>query len=133
GDLQHILAVESHPRSTVGLVQMAARRERRAAIKHTNVVQPEKAPGENVLPLGILSVDPPVEILHQALKRPLQEAEISPAQLLFNVVEEQGRPGMYWRIHVTEVPLVGRDLPIRMRIEISQHEQQLVLGKIEVH
>ena len=132
-DLQHVLAVESHPRRAVRLVQMAARRERSTAIKHANVVQPEKSTGENILSLRIFPVDPPVEILHQALKRPLQKAEIRPAQFFFNVVEKQSRPGMHWRIHVAEVPLVGRNLPIRMRIEIPQHEQKLILGKIEVH
>src|SRR6476646_11704450 len=87
-DLEHVLAVESHPGSTVGLIQMSARREGRTAIKHTNVVQPEKSAGKHVLSLGILPVDPPVEVLHQTLKRLFQKAEISPTQRLFNVIEK---------------------------------------------
>ena len=52
---------------------MAACGERSAAIEYSDVVQAEEAAGEDVLTLWVLSVDPPAEVLHQTLKRSLQE------------------------------------------------------------
>src|SRR5215472_10277191 len=72
-NLQHVLAIEGHPCRTVGLIQMTARRERGAAIEDSNIVQPEEAPSEDALTLGIFSIDPPVEIQHQTLKRLFEE------------------------------------------------------------
>ena len=40
---------------------------------------------------------------------------------------------MHRRIHVAEIPLVSRNLPVGMGIEIPQHQQKLFLGKVEVH
>src|SRR5215470_13337706 len=48
-NLQHVLAVERHPGSAVGLIQMATRGKGSAAIKDPDVVQSEKATGEDVL------------------------------------------------------------------------------------
>ena len=54
GDLQHVLAVERHPRGAVGLLERAAGRQRRAAIEDADVVEAEKAAVEDVSPLGSL-------------------------------------------------------------------------------
>ena len=40
---------------------------------------------------------------------------------------------MHRWIDVTEIPLVGGDLSVGMRIEVPQHQQKLILGKIKVH
>ncbi len=40
---------------------------------------------------------------------------------------------MYRRIHIAEVPLVGGNLPIGVGIETAQHQQELLLGEIEIH
>ena len=40
---------------------------------------------------------------------------------------------MHRRIDVAEVPLVGGNLPARVEIEAAQHQQQLLLGEIEIH
>src|SRR5438309_11075492 len=96
---------------------MTARRQLRAAIEDPNVVEPEKTAGEHVSPLWILAVHPPVEIQHQSLKGTLEEAYVGPAQLGFYSVEKQSRPGVYGRVHIAEVPLIGWDLPAGMCIE----------------
>ena len=44
-----------------------------AAIKYTNIVQPEKTSGKDILSLRVLAVNPPVEIQHQSLKGALQK------------------------------------------------------------
>ena len=40
---------------------------------------------------------------------------------------------MHRRVHVAEVPLVGRHLPVGVAVEAPQHQEQLVLGEVEVH
>ena len=131
--LQHALAVERHPRRPVRLLQRAAGRQRRAAVEDADVVQTQEAAGEDVAPRGVLAIDPPVEVQHQPLKRALQEAQVGPAQLLLVLVQPERGPGMHRRIHVAEVPLVGRNLPVRVEVEAAQHQQQLLLGEIEIH
>src|SRR6266481_3437936 len=39
---------------------------------------------------------------------------------------------MHRRVDVTEIPLVGGDLSVGMRIEVPQHQQKLILGKSKV-
>src|ERR1043166_2045473 len=68
GYFQHALAVERHPCRPVRLLQRSARRQLRATVEYANVVQPQKAPGEDVASRGILSIDPPVEVQHQSLE-----------------------------------------------------------------
>ena len=131
--LQHALAVERHPRRPVRLLQRAARRQLRAAVEDADVVEAEEAAGEHVLAGGILPVHPPVEVQHQPLERPLQEPEVGPAERPLHLVEVQRGPGVHRRIHVAEVPLVGGNLPVRVGVEIAQHQQQLLLGEVEVH
>ena len=46
---------------------------------------------------------------------------------------EQRRPGVHRWIDVAEVPLVGGNLPARVDVQTAEHQQQLVLGEIEVH
>ena len=48
GDFQHVLAEQRHPGGAVGLLQISAGRQRRAAIEHADVVEPQKAPLKNV-------------------------------------------------------------------------------------
>src|SRR5690349_9125263 len=49
-DLDHVLAEERHPRRAIGLLEMAARRQRRAAIEHADVVEARKPPSNALLP-----------------------------------------------------------------------------------
>ena len=132
-DLGHALAVERHPGRAVRLLQRAAGRERGAAVEDADVIQPEKPAGEDVTPLGILAIDPPVEIQHQPVKRLLQESHVRPPERSLRLIELERRPGVHRWIHIAEVPLVGGNLPIGVSIETAQDQQQLVLREIEVH
>src|SRR5689334_12496225 len=58
-DLQHVFTVESHPSRAVGLVKVPARRKLSAAIEHTNVIQAQESSCKNILPLWILTIQPP--------------------------------------------------------------------------
>ena len=129
----HALAVERHPGRPVRLLQRSARRKLRAPVEYADVVQSQKAPGEDVAPGGVLPVHPPVEVQHQPLKGPFQEPQVRPAQRLLVFVQPERGPGVHRGIHVAEVPLVGGNLPARVEIEIAQHQQKLLLGEIEIH
>ena len=95
--------------------------------------RPRNPPGEHVAPGRILPIHPPVEIQHQALKRLFQETAVRPAEVPFHLVQIERRPGVHRRIHVAEVPLVGGNLPVGVGVETAQHQQQLLLGEIEIH
>src|SRR6476661_6392757 len=84
-NLKHVLAIESHPRCTVRLVKMAASRQFGAAVEYSDVVEPEEASREDVSTLWIFSIDPPIEVCHQALKGSFKETNIGAAQFPFNV------------------------------------------------
>src|SRR3954469_5024191 len=132
-NFQHILTIKCHPCRAVRLVEVPAGRQLSTAVEDADIVQSQESSGKDVLALWILSVDPPVEIQHQPLERTFQEAHVCPAEFLFDVKEEQRRPGMYRRIHVAEVPLVCGKLPVGMRIKRAQHQQQLLFCEIEIY
>ena len=132
GDLQHALAVERHPRRAVGLLQRAAGRQRRAAVEDADIVEAEEAAGEDVAARRVLAVDPPVEVQHQAVERVLEELAVLAAELLLVLVQPQRGPGVDRRIDVAEVPFVGRDLAAGMEVEVAQHQQELLLGEVEI-
>ena len=133
GHLDHVLAVEGHPGGAVGLLQGAAGGERRAAVEDADVVEAQEPACEDVAPLRVLAVHPPVEVKHQALERPFQELDVLASEIPLHLVEVEGGPGVDGRVHVAEVPLVGRDLPVRVEIEAPQQHQELLLGEVEVH
>ena len=47
-------------------------------------------------------------------------------------VEKQRRPRVHRRVDVAEVPLVGGHLSVGMAVQAAQHEQELLLGEVEV-
>ena len=67
------------------------------------------------------------------MKRLFEETAIFPAEVSFRLVQEERGPGVHRRIHIAEVPFVGGNLPVGVGVETPQHQQQLVLGEIEIH
>src|SRR5579872_6866823 len=59
-NLQHALAVKRHPCCAISLIEIPAGRKGGTAVKYTDVVESEKSSGEDVLPLRILAVYPPI-------------------------------------------------------------------------
>ena len=80
GDGQHVQAVHGHPGGAVGLLDVAAGGQGRAAIKDADVVQPQKAALKDVVAVGILAVDPPGKVEQQLVKDPLQERRCRPGR-----------------------------------------------------
>src|SRR5215472_9839185 len=76
GNLEHALAIKSHPCCPIGLVQVASGGQRSAAIEHSDVVETEKTTREHISALWVFAIEPPVEVLHQTLKRSFQKAQV---------------------------------------------------------
>src|SRR5215472_5412628 len=67
-DLEHGLGEQRHPRRTVGLIHLAAGWQRRAAVEHPDIIEPEKAALEDVTPARVLAVTPPSEVSEELLE-----------------------------------------------------------------
>ena len=52
-----------------------------------------------------------------------------PKRLLLDAVDVQGRPGDHRGVDIAEVPLVGRDLAVRVEVAFVQDQLQLLLGE----
>ena len=79
-DPHQVQAVHRHPGGAVGLVDEAAGRQRRRAVEHADVVEPEEAALEDVAALGVLAVHPPGEVQHQLVEDALEEARCRPSR-----------------------------------------------------
>ena len=133
-ELQHVLAEQGHPRRAVRLFEVTSGRQRGAAVEHANVVEAEEPALEDVLAEPVLAVDPPGEVQHELVERRPEEIDVHLAsQRLLGAMEEQRRKGVDRRVHVTEVPLVGRDLPVRVQVGPAEHQFHLLLGEVGIH
>src|SRR5450432_2816542 len=64
------------------------------------------------------------------MKDSLQKGAIAFASLtLFDLIHPPGSPADDRWIHIAEIPLVSRDLPVRMLIPFAQNDIELTLGK----
>ena len=134
GDLQHPLAVERHPRRAVRLLEGAAAGQRRRAVEDADVVEPEEPALEEVAVVGVLAVHPPGEVRQQPIEDAGQELAIAlAADLRLALVDVERRPRRDGRVDVAEVPLIGRDLAVRMQVPGAQQELDLLLGEVDVH
>ena len=89
--LQHVLAVQRHPRRAVGLLEAAAGGQGRAAVEHADVVEAEEAALEHAAAARVLAVDPPGEVEQQLVERLAQERQVDvvvAARLLVEVMDE---------------------------------------------
>ena len=133
-ELQHVLAEEGHPRRAVRLFEVAAGRQRGAAVEHADVVEAEEPALEHVLAEAVLAIDPPGEVQHELVERRPEEIDVHlAAQRLLGAMEEQRRKGVDRRVHVAEVPLVGRDLAVRVQVGAAEHQFHLLLGEVGIH
>src|SRR5437868_12857385 len=77
GDLQHVQAVQGHPRGTVGLLQSTGHRERRRSVDRADVVETEESALEDIVSLVVLAIDPPSEVQQQLLKDAFEKEMIA--------------------------------------------------------
>ena len=92
-DLQHVLAEEGHPGRAVRLLEVAAGRQRGAAVEDADVVEAEEAALEDVLAEAVLAVDPPGEVQHELVEDRLEEVDVRLATPgLLAAIEEEASP-----------------------------------------
>src|SRR5262245_40819954 len=104
---QHVQAVHPHPARPVCLLDVAARGERRAAIKYAYVVESQKTALKYVAPLGVLSIHPPRKVEHQLMKNALKEYRVAAARPpLVDLIDAPCRPGVNRRVHIPQGPFV---------------------------
>ena len=73
--------------------------------------RPRKPPSKTFLPNRSLRFTHQVKFSKSLLNADFEEIDVRlTAQRLLGAMEEQGRPGVDRRVHVAEVPLIGRHL-----------------------
>ena len=131
-ELEHVLAEHRHPRRAVGLLEAAAGRQRRAAVEHADVVEPEEPALEHVAAGGILAVDPPREVQQQPVNDSLRNSMSTSPVWDSDAVEEERGERVHRRVDVAEVPLVGRHLAARVQVQLGEHQLELALREVGV-
>jgi hypothetical protein len=94
----------------------------RAAVKHADVVQAQKAAFKEVFTEAVFSVHPPGKVEHELSKRPSEKRDVAFAvQSFLGPVQKDGRPCLHRRVHIAEVPLESRDLAARVKVVVKEH------------
>ena len=83
--------VHRHPGGAVGLVDVAAGRQRLRAVEDADVVEPEKAALEDVAAVGVLAVHPPGEIQHQLVEDAFEEGAVAARRRVCALVDLERR------------------------------------------
>ncbi len=135
GDAHEVQCIHGHPAGAVGLVDVAAGGQLRAAVEYSDVVQAQKSALEDIAALVVLAVDPPREVQHELVKHALEEFQVAFAGILLAVylIHAPGRPGMHRRIHVAEGPFVRGNLAVGVHVPFAREQHQLVLGERGIH
>src|SRR5215469_7713564 len=90
-DFEHVLAKDRHPGGAVRLLQIAAGRQRRAAVEDSDVVQSQEAALEGVVAGAVLAVHPPREVKNQLVEGAIEPFDVAAAMLnLLEMVREHG-------------------------------------------
>src|SRR5713226_7512614 len=74
--------VHRHPGGAVGLVDIAAGRQRRAAVEKADIVEAEKPALKDVVSFDVLAVHPPGEIEHQFVEDTFEESPVALAAVV---------------------------------------------------
>ena len=133
-EFQHVLAEQRHPCRAVRLLEVAAGGQRGTAVEDADVVETEEASFEHILAEAVLAVHPPGEVQQELVERRLEEIDVRlAAQGLLGAVQKQGCKGVDRRVHIAEVPLVGRHLTVGVQVGGAEHQLHLLLGEVRVH
>ena len=134
GDLEHVLAEQGHPGGAVRLLKVAAGGQRRTAVEDADVVKTQESALEHIAAETVLAVHPPGEVEQELLEGALEPIEVALALAdLLQSVRKQSSPRMHRRIDITEIPLIGWELPVGMKIVLPDHQVQLLLAEVLIH
>src|SRR5262249_33254812 len=125
--------VHRHPTCAIRLFDVAAGRQRRAAVEDTDVVESKKAALEDVHSFSVFPINPPGEVQHQLVKDFFEEPNVAyTASLFLDLVNTPCRPRMHRRIHIAEGPFIGRQLSIWVHVPFAKQEHELLFGEIGI-
>ncbi len=134
GDGEQIQGVHRHPTRSIGLFEVSACGQGRAAIEDADVVQAKEAALKDVHALGVFAIHPPGEVEQKFMEHPHQELAVALAgALLVDLVHAPCGPGMDGRVDVAKSPFVSWNLAVGMHVPLAQHQGQLFLGKFRIH
>src|SRR5215467_8832851 len=118
---------------------MAAGRQWLVAVEHRDVVESEKPALKQVATAGVFAIDPPRERQQLFLQDTRQKIQITarvrtlqPLLLALDLEDTPGSPRLQRRIHIVEVPLVGRQFSVRVHVPRLPQTNQLTLGILSV-
>src|SRR6185312_7810951 len=124
GHLQHVETELGHPGGAIRLLQYIAVGEHLRAVERADVVEPEKATLEHVIATCVFSIYPPGEVDQELLKSASQKIEIGAA---IDPEHRERGPRLNWRIHVSEIPFIRRQLAVRVHVPFARQQEQLML------
>ena len=91
--------------------------------KRPMLSSPRNPPSKTLRPRAVLAVHPPGEVEHQLEEDALEERAVAAAEdAPLDLVDAVRRPRVHRRVHVAELPLVRRDLPVRVHVPLA-HQQ----------
>src|SRR5262249_46278192 len=98
---EHIETVHAHPTRAVRLLDVAPGRQRCGAIKDANIVQTQDAAFEDMVALGVFTVDPPVKIEQQLVEDAFKKGAVElPPHTFLDLVHAPRGPGVYRRVDI---------------------------------
>src|SRR5258708_5955080 len=98
----------------------------RRTVEGADVIETKEPALENIVALGVFTIDPPGEIDQEFVKDALEEFVVART---VDFKHPEGGPGMYRRVGVIERPFVCGQLTVGMHVPLAQQQYQLPLGK----
>ncbi len=93
---------------------------------------PRKPPPKTWRPSTSLRLTHQVKLSSSFWKRAFEEEQVAVALVVGDLVDPPDGPGVDRRIDVGEVPLVGRELAVRVHVPLAQQQQELVFREVRI-
>ena len=122
--LEHVEAVFRHPGRAVRLFQDFAAGSITERSNGPILSSPRKPPSKMLSPRASSRLTHQVKLISSLLKT---RARKSKSVAAVDAEHRQRRPCLNRRVHVAEIPFVGRQLAVRMHVPFARQQQQLVL------
>src|SRR5258708_27582653 len=99
-----------------------------APVEYANIVHSQESSFEDIITLGVLTVDPPRKVKQQLMEYRLQKSNISfpPVTVLIDLIYPVGGQVVYGRIGIAEGPFIGGNLPFPVDVPVVGQQEQLV-------
>src|SRR5690606_16171940 len=104
------------------------------SVEGSNIIKTQKSSPKYIIAVFILPVYPPRKIEQQFLKHTFKKRDVGTAVYFFiDIINAESRPCVYGRIYITEIPLIGRQLAVRMDIPFLGEQAKLVFCELRIN